>query len=177
MKKQFMRRQSKMKNGLLDLCKYINKKDIIMVEIGCYVGESTMIFASQKNIKKIWAIDPWENNYDENDGASEKRPMCIVEKMFDENTMGIDKIFKNKMKSENAVNLFLDKSLDLVYIDGCHMYDAVKQDISLWLSKVKDDGYISGHDYCRDDVKRAVQEGLGEPDKIFKDSSWIIKKS
>ena len=170
-----MRWKSRAKKGLLDLCKYIDKDEIVMVEIGCYVGEGTLIFSSQSKIKTIYSIDPWVNGYDDNDGASKKIPMNLVEKMFDENTYGVEKIFKYKMRSEDAVNLFSDGSLDLVYIDGCHTYECVKQDILLWSPKIKSGGYISGHDFGREDVKIAVNEILGAPEKVFKDSSWIFK--
>lgn len=62
--------------------------------------------------------------------------------------------------SENSSLLIPDKSLDLVFIDANHDYDFIKQDIELWLPKVKDGGIISGHDFCdkHEGVKQAVRE-------------------
>ena len=38
-------------------------------------------------------------------------------------------------------------SLDLVFLDGDHTYDAVKEDIAAWLPKVRRGGVLAGHDY------------------------------
>jgi predicted O-methyltransferase YrrM len=42
---------------------------------------------------------------------------------------------------------FKDNSIDLVIIDLAHEYEAVKNDIEVWLPKVKTGGYIIGDDY------------------------------
>lgn len=40
-------------------------------------------------------------------------------------------------------------SLDFVYIDGCHWFDHVMQDLILWARKVRKGGIVAGHDYYR----------------------------
>lgn len=42
-----------------------------------------------------------------------------------------------------------DASLDFVYIDACHEFDYVMEDVIAWGRKVKPGGIISGHDYIR----------------------------
>jgi len=64
-----------------------------------------------------------------------------------------------KMKSEQAAPLFKDNSLDFVYIDGDHSYDAVMLDLILWGKKVKHGGIISGHDY-------RIYRGLGVKEAV-----------
>ena len=72
------------------------------------------------------------------------------------------------LTSKEAAKKFESKSLDLVFIDANHTYEAVKEDIKLWLPKVRHGGVICGHDYHRtgniphNGVKRAV-------DEVFKD--------
>lgn len=151
-------------------------ENIIMVEIGCYQGESTVIFASFSNIEKIYAVDPWLNGYDSSDEASYQFPMTDVEKAFDNRTNSNKKIKKMKLKSEEAVELFNDRSLDFVYIDGNHTYESTKQDILSWVRKVKSNLFIGGHDYLNPcGVKQAVDEIFGSPDMIYGDSSWLKK--
>jgi hypothetical protein len=41
-----------------------------------------------------------------------------------------------------------DASLDYVYLDADHHYEAVCRDIDAWLPKVKPGGVIAGHDFC-----------------------------
>ena len=164
------------KIGLEDMCSYIgDMSNMIMAEIGSYVGDSTEIFAN--HVKGIICIDPWENGYDENDGASFQHKMFIIEAQFNLLLEKYDNIQKFKMKSEHAVQLFENNSFDVIYIDGLHTYEGVKKDIEMWLPKIKTGGYICGHDYESkhfSGVKKAVDEFF-KIDETFKDSSWIKK--
>lgn len=68
-----------------------------------------------------------------------------------------------KGNSEEVYKMFDDNSLMLLFIDGNHTYEALKQDIKLWLPKIKKGGVIAGHDYDLESVKRAVDEAF--PDR------------
>jgi hypothetical protein len=50
--------------------------------------------------------------------------------------------------------------LDLVYIDACHSYECVRNDLNAWFGKVKKGGIIAGHDYKNNDygVRQAADE-------------------
>jgi hypothetical protein len=72
-----------------------------------------------------------------------------------------DRTFFMRATSEKAILKFPDNSLDFVYIDGDHSYDAVLLDIILWHRKVKDGGILAGHDYQetrKHGVKKAVDD-------------------
>jgi hypothetical protein len=145
----------------------------VMAEIGCYYGESTLMWASSEKIVKIFAIDPWKDFYDVNDGASEKGNMAEVEKTFDENIKEINKIIKCKQKSLEAAEYIEDDSLNFVYLDGSHKYEDVVNDIKTWIPKIKKGGILGGHDIMWRDVALAVQRTIGQPDFTFPDTSWI----
>ena len=51
-----------------------------------------------------------------------------------------------------------DGSLDCVFVDGDHSYEAVKQDLPFWWRKIRVGGQMLGDDYWMEDVKRAVKE-------------------
>lgn len=53
-----------------------------------------------------------------------------------------------------------DHSLDFVFIDGDHLKEAVKLDITHWLPKVRPGGVICGHDIFMPGVREAVDEML-----------------
>lgn len=166
------------KSGLHEMVRYIAKSqrvdEMTIAEIGSYVGDSTEIFA--KSFKLVYAIDPWQNGYDDTDAASYQHPMDIVESQFDCLCEKHSSIIKMKLPSLIAVGEFEDHSLDMVYIDGIHQYESVKADIEAWLPKVKRGGWMAGHDYQARfrGTMRAVDE-FRKPDKVFPDTSWIIK--
>jgi hypothetical protein len=64
---------------------------------------------------------------------------------------------------------------DFVYIDGMHTYDQVKKDIKNYLPFLREGGFIGGHDYAdnKEQVVKAVNEVIGQPDAVFQDTSWI----
>ena len=157
-------------SGLLDLINCL-PSDIVMTEIGSYAGESTELFLHSGKIKKMYCIDPWENGYDESDEAS-LTDFVEVESNFDERTKGYD-VVKMKMTMVEAVILL--PTLDVIYIDGNHLYDFVLNDIKLSLTKIKKGGIICGHDFTTSDVARAVNKMFGHPDEVFSDSSWLKK--
>ena len=55
-----------------------------------------------------------------------------------------------RMTSEQAAHAMPDNTLDFCFIDADHRYEAVKQNIELWLPKIKSGGIICGHDYVKD---------------------------
>lgn len=46
-----------------------------------------------------------------------------------------------------AASKIADNTLDMVYLDAGHYYDAVLSDLTSWYAKVKSGGIIAGHDY------------------------------
>jgi hypothetical protein len=63
----------------------------------------------------------------------------------------------------------------LIYIDGLHKYEQVKKDILNYIQLINNGGFISGHDYHDNwmEVKKAINDTIKNPDKTFKDTSWI----
>lgn len=171
--------------GLIQLCSYL--PDILepqstMIEIGSYMGESTLLFASTGLFSKVYAIDPFEigeqfNLFLEDSTVELNYPVTdFIEKEFKTNTRYFSFIEHLSDYSYNVADSFKDKSIDFIYIDGDHSYGSVKKDLELYLSKVKKGGVIAGHDYTKHrwpGVVQAVDEIVGKPDHTFDDTSWI----
>jgi hypothetical protein len=148
-----------------------------IVELGSYMGESSLIFAQEFPKGKIICIDSWEGGYDNKDSASQAN-YIDVEEQFDLRLKLVNNIQKIKGYSTD-----FNIECDLVYIDACHKYECVVADIKHWLLLTKK--IISGHDYNTDEfikihphivgVKIAVNELLGEPNKTYGDGSWFKK--
>lgn len=156
----------------------IGKSDLIGIEIGSYRGESTEIFLKSNAFKTLYCIDPWEDGYDQNDLASSPE-IVQAEKEFDEKFNNNQIIKKIKQKSCDAVTLFEDNSIDFIYIDGNHQYEFVKSDLENFVPKIKNGGFISGHDYNPHwaGTKKAINDFFKKyPLKVYADCSWIYIK-
>lgn len=159
--------------GFVKMIDFIKTSPInIMVEIGSWQGESTAIFAFYLNLTKIYAVEPFIQNYDPNLFVAQQ-PMDIAEGNFKEQIERFSNIEHLRMTSEQALLKFECQSVDFVYIDGDHRYEFVKQDILGWVPKLKPKCYIGGHDLGQVGVKSAVAEVLGKIDISFEDGSWL----
>jgi len=132
----------------------------ICVEVGVHQGTFSEMMIQELNPGKLFLVDPWEigddlnangQTYDETLGLlktaySTDSDLATVQERFSsqiqENRVEILKDY-----SYNAVDNFKDLSLDLVYIDACHLYESVKADLAAYLPKLKLTGVMSGHDY------------------------------
>lgn len=151
-----------------------------MVEIGCAEGISTKIWMNAGII--VYGVDPYISGYDNGDGQSRQSACETARKIFTETVVNNQSIFHIDKKSADAAISFEDHSLDFVYIDGCHKYDNVINDINVWLPKIKKNMFIGGDDFHRVDkntgrteVKDAFIEKLGIPDKIFEVGHVLYK--
>jgi len=82
------------------------------------------------------------------------------------------------MDTVSAAQLVPNASLDFVFIDAEHTYDAVLADIRSWSSKVKSGGLLCGHDYCHKfpGVKKAVDDSFGHVDIMAGDNdTWAVR--
>lgn len=169
------------KIGLQDMINYINHhsnirtKEMTMIEIGSYVGDSTKIFAD--NFGNVICIDPYKNGYDDNDASSYLHPMDLILKQFREDVLNkysnVSLIIK---PSVEAVKNFKDQVFDFVYIDGDHTKQSMINDLTHWRSKTK--LWMGGHDYgnkCAPDVKPEVDKFFNTKIKTFRDLSWLVR--
>lgn len=96
-----------------------------------------------------------------------------------------DRVRILQLFSNEAAQIFLNDSLDFVYIDGNHHYEAVLQDLKLWYPKVKQGGVIAGHDYGdypHMRVKPAVDEFFANKETVQvvdtpnEGINWVVTK-
>jgi hypothetical protein len=62
-----------------------------------------------------------------------------------------------RARSTEAARDVSNRSLDFVYIDGNHGYDAVLQDLAVWSKKIRPGGFLSGHDYRESSAKPSIE--------------------
>lgn len=175
-----------------ELILHLNKTNAeVVAEVGVREGYFSKFILDNTNVKKLYAIDPWERNPELQNGIQEAYNTC--HRLLD--PFG-DRAEMIKGYSPSVSEMFENDSLDFVYIDGLHDYESVQADINGFYRKVKKGGIIAGHDYHEGDwpgVYNAVNEfiafynlelnltGIDSPDYIIehdgkKPSWWAYKK-
>ena len=151
-------------NWLYDTSKEMDS----IVEIGSWKGKSTHALLSGCK-GTVWAVDHFKGSWAD-EAHKEARERDIYPD-FLENVGRFKNLKVLKMSSKEAAKQFKDKSVDMVFIDGGHTYEEVKQDIEMWLPKAKK--LICGHDYQGGDVSQAVDEKFDKVDNI--NGIWVHK--
>lgn len=178
-----MRRAAHLRQGLLDLVADL-PEGCVVIEIGSYAGESSEIFASSSKVKRLICVDPWENDYDRTDPASYQHDMKGVEAEFDRRMkpfIDSEKAWKWKIDCEEACDLYLEDTRYwrmpiVIYLDACHTYEAVKEDLFNLKGLCLAHDVLAGHDWTHPGVQRAVLEVMGrQPDKTYIDYSWMYR--
>lgn len=133
------------RNGLAELFRELGFK--VGAEIGVLEGEYSEILCKSNPKAKLYSIDPWRPQQGYTDFTKKE----TFKKAFEKTRARLSRYNCEIIKklSLEAVKDFADESLDFVYIDGNHSFQACTNDIVEWSKKVKQGGIISGHDYIR----------------------------
>lgn len=157
----------------------------IFIELGAYKGKSTSFIVTEMLNKRsqvnFFTIDTFEGDSGSTDKTEiEAYKQVNVSKMYEEfkeNTKHLsDRLQTIVAKSNEAAIQFEDNSVDTIFIDAGHSYEAVLADLKAWYPKMKNSSIMAGHDYNSwEGVKKAVLEFFGKkPDKVENDC-WFIK--
>jgi hypothetical protein len=139
-------------------------------EIGVAGGQHIKAIMENTDIEKMYGIDPYydkgwdmhgyfsvDEDYGGFDGLyGEVRDMLSV--------YG-DRVELIRKTSVEAAPDFEDGCLDFVFIDAFHDYENCFNDISFWHHRVREGGYVMGHDWehgGHPGVQQAVVEHYGD---------------
>ncbi len=167
-------------HGLIELTSDLPlwMRDRPMIEVGSNTGDSTQIFSLF--FKDVTCIDTWE------DDPHLDRKGHEVFYRFNQKVgyRGITTIISTSEGIFTNPELLakLPKNPAFIYIDANHSYPFVKKDVLSFWPLLCPEGIMAGHDFGlatlnNDGVKPAVLELFGEPDFVYRDSSWMIKKT
>ena len=114
---------------------------ILGIEIGVFCGETSAFFLSIAPEVHVIGIDPI---IPDSMGGCD----CIgnKEQIFAEVETQKDRFELIEDYSYNVHDRFEDGTVDFIFIDGDHNYEAVKRDFELYYPKVREDGLIFFHD-------------------------------
>ena len=155
--------------------------DLIGCEIGVCHGFSTEYFLKNiPTIKTIYAVDhypsfvDWDGTRLTPERQEETKRRC-KERLS--KYSGVQHIYDT---SSNFVKTLADESLDFVFVDGDHSYEATLEDIRNYWPKVKKGGLFAGHDINLTTVDRAVKEFFKDiPNieiKVVENNAWFLTK-
>lgn len=133
-------------------------------EVGIGYGFHARQILENTNIEKLYLIDPMK--FYPNDGFATD---VISYGGFEKLTRNINlhlKPFESRYQWFREESLKIsnsqidDNSIDAVFIDGDHSYDAVSKDLPFWWNKLKVGGWLLGDDYasCHPGTRKAVDE-------------------
>ena len=149
-------------------------KRSICVEVGTWKGDNAARILKLVRPVRLLLVDPWE--FREEDPyreaqyggkvAGSQHDMdlvfeSVVQRFAREIESGIVEV--RRCRSTEALDHLDDESLDWVYLDGDHTYEAVLRDLVGFSTKVRAGGYIAGDDYgvtgwWKDGVTKAVND-------------------
>ncbi len=121
------------------------------VEVGVFKGEFSRVLLRTWRCSSLVSVDPWREF-----PSTEYMNSCNLSQadhdLNYQGTMERLRPFGQRSRilrgtSLEAATEFADLSLDFVYLDAQHHYEAVRDDLELWHPKVKRGGVPGGHDY------------------------------
>ena len=160
-------------------------KETIGAEVGVWKGEFGKYLFDKLNPKMLYLIDPWKfqptfpDRWYGGTQATSQEDMDIIYS----NVQTVFNPHENVKIVRGNINDIPDNiELDWVYIDGDHSYEAVLHDLKHSYNLIKNNGFITGDDYCVDnDIYRAVHSFLQENKNVSlletQDRQFIIQTS
>ena len=139
----------------------------ILVELGTLRGDSYCGFcqaiAAAKLDTKAFAIDTWAGDIHTGNLPAQylKELRAHHDPLYGRFSTLIQSDF------DSAVSRFADNSIDLLHIDGCHTYDAVKHDYETWLPKLSERAVVLFHDSAERGGDFGVFKFWGEINRGF----------
>jgi hypothetical protein len=167
-----------------DLPTYLNEKGLVGkgVEVGVLHGVFAKHILTFWGGAKLYCVDAWRhfegavdaNNPDHNGQLNNMAHSFMNLYEFNDRAVLIRDL------STSAATLFLDHSLDFVYLDAAHDYKNVKLDLESWNNKVKAGGILSGHDYLNSTFKENGHTEFGVKqavDEFAQKYGYIVNKT
>ena len=140
-----------------------------VLEVGSWKGRSThALLTGCKG--PVFAVDHFKGSPDERQGSHKEALDHDIFVDFWQNVGHLPNLVVMRMDSVRAWRFFAPRSIDMIFIDGCHSREAVLLDLICWHPKCGK--LMCGHDVSYDTVRRALDD-FGQPWREERDM-WRI---
>lgn len=132
---------------LYSLASFFKNKPTI-VEIGSFMGKSTVCFGlGAVKYAKIYALDTFSGNEKDFKLGVQFKSKSFFDK-FETNLLkfGVRKKVTPVVGYSQEIGKTWNKKIDLLFIDGSHLYEDVKKDFELFYKWLKPGGIVAFHD-------------------------------
>jgi len=145
-----------------------------IAEIGVAEGDFAKEIIEKASPSVLHLVDPWVYIDDEKyqkdsnnvpDDVQQERYEKVQERFRDE--IKRNSVQLHRKRSREALDDFRDGELDWVYIDGNHTYERVLYDLKNWSSKIREDGFVLGHDFTNGPSAQNMNFGVVEAVEEF----------
>lgn len=152
----------------------------VVAEIGVFRGAFASHIHKYAKPKKFHLIDPWGNSKSDeyvltyNVSDDMENLYHSVVNMFNSSIYD-GSVIIHRDYSTNIAKDFPNSYFDWINIDGMHSYEAVYADLVSFADKIKDDGFIIGHDFTNTYMSRVKKFGVIQAVREFcKTYKWNL---
>jgi len=130
-------------------------KSGVCAELGVASGAFSQEILNITSPKKLHLVDSWDS-----DRYSKQAMETVLKRMRSEINDG--KVMVSNGISTEVLQQFNDSYFDWVYIDTDHSYETTISELYHCDRKVKENGIITGHDFCAGNWEGGVKYGVIE---------------
>jgi len=165
-------------------------KDSVGVELGVFKGDFSKKIIEIVKPRKLYLVDPWWLI------GKKTWTFSLINRSVISGYINVVRNFEDELVdgkveikvgfSKDILAEFPDNFFDWAYIDSTHFYQETKEELELLRDKVKNDGYIAGHDWEPDPTRKHhgvykavnefIKENSYEITYLDEATQWCIRK-
>ncbi|MCI0534289.1 MAG: class I SAM-dependent methyltransferase [Verrucomicrobiales bacterium] len=170
--------------SLVEILRPFDRPGMRGAEVGVLAGTASESLLRNLPHLFLLMIDSWHqatpgsSYFESEDGAgrqSQAEHLANLQCAFERTIFANNRRILVRCDSLTAAAAAADESLDFVFIDAEHTYDAVRQDIATWARKVRLGGIIAGHDYGGIHNRRGVWGVNRAVDQYAAENGWQLR--
>ncbi|MGC8784082.1 MAG: class I SAM-dependent methyltransferase [Armatimonadota bacterium] len=145
-----------------------------IVEVGSFKGKSTIWLAKGSLAgagARVVAIDPHTGSAEHRQGD---RPVWTYDEFLANlRRAKVEEIVTPLVATSAETAAHFSQPVELLFIDGDHRYEMVRQDFDLWFPKVMEGGYLLMHDTIRWEGPRRVARECVYRSRSFRNVGFV----